>query len=244
MESSARPTFLLVHGAWEDASIWSGVVAELERRGRRAFAVSLPGRGPGAKPSEVTLDMLRDAALAAVRAEAQPVILVGHSFGGITISNVAEAAPERIRLLVYLAAYLPQSGQSLQALAFSDADSKAGPAFQVDESRMTASIRQDARADLFLNDGDATTRDGFASTMVDEPLAPLATPVTLTADRFGRVPRVYIHTARDQVVSPALQARMVAASPVLRSATIDAGHAPFLTRPAELAGLLVQISAD
>jgi pimeloyl-ACP methyl ester carboxylesterase len=239
-----QPSFILVHGAWEDAAIWHGVIEALEAEGRRAVAVQLPGRGPGAAPAaDVTLDALRDATLAAIRAEAAPVILVGHSFGGMTIANAAEAEPGLIGRLIFVAAYLPQSGESLQALAFSDADSRAGPNFRVDEARMVAAIAPEARAELFLNDAEEALRAGFAETMVEEPLAPLGTPVTLTEDRFGRVPRSYIRTARDQVVSPALQARMIAATPVEREVTIDTGHAPFLTRPAELARLLIEVSA-
>ncbi len=234
--------FILVHGAWEDASIWTGVRGELERHGHQAIAVDLPGRAGDATPKqEITLDHLRDRVLAAVQAQTTPVVLVGHSFGGMTISAVAEAAPEQIRRLVYVAAYLPQDGQSLQDLAFSDAESKAGPSFEVDTVNLVARIKREARADLFLNDGSETQRSAFPDTMVDEPLQPLGTPVTLPPERFGRVPKAYIQTARDQVVSPSLQARMIAATPVNTVVTIDTGHAPFLTRPAELAARLLAL---
>lgn len=236
-------TVVLVHGAWEDASIWGGVVAELESAGHVVQTVNLPGRAGDTTPtSQITLEAHRDAVLAVVRQSEAPVVLVGHSFGGMTISAVAEAEPGKIRRLVYVAAYLPQSGQSLQDLAFSDPDSKAGPNFEVDEPNLVARIKYEARADLFLNDADAALREGFADTMVDEPLIPLGTPVALTAERFGTVPKAYIRTLRDQVVSPALQERMLAATPVEHVVGIDSGHAPFLTRPAELAAAILDVA--
>jgi hypothetical protein len=96
-------------------------------------------------------------------------------------------------------------------------------------------VEKSARADLFCLDCNDQLRGAIPNLIVDEPLAPLATPVHLTADRFGTVDKVYIHTAKDQVVSPSLQAIMVAATPVTKEITIDTGHTPFLTDPEGLA---------
>jgi len=236
---SPKPTVVLVHGAFEDASVWKETRVLLEARGFKTVAVDLPGRPSAATQSPPSLDSYRETVLTAIRAEPAPVVLVGHSFGGITISNVAEAAPERISKLVYLAAYLPQSGQALTSLSQNDPGSKAGPAFRIDGARGVASIAFEARAGLFCNDCSPAVAAALPAQMVEEPLAPLATPVTLTAARFGTVNKVYIHTARDLVVSPALQATMVAATPVGREITIDTGHAPFLSNPRALANAIV-----
>jgi hypothetical protein len=58
--------------------------------------------------------------------------------------------------------------------------------------------------------------------------------VHLTNARFGQVDKVYVHTSKDQVISPAFQARMVAATPVRSETTLATGHTPFLTDPADL----------
>ncbi len=67
--------------------------------------------------------------------------------------------------------------------------------------------------------------------ILDEPLAPLATPVKLTEAKFGKVDKAYIHTAIDQVISPSYQAQMVASTPVRVEYTLQTGHTPFLTDP-------------
>jgi hypothetical protein len=71
-----------------------------------------------------------------------------------------------------------------------------------------------------------------------EPLAPLATPVHVTDANFGRVDKVYVHTALDQVISPAFQAKMVASTPVRAEVTLQTGHTPFLTDPDGLANAI------
>ncbi len=234
-----RPTVVLVHGAFEDASVWKETRTVLEARGFKTIAVDLPGRpSAGAVTTAPSLDLYRDTVLAAIRAEPRPVILVGHSFGGMTISNVAEAAPEKIQRLVYVAAYLPQDGQALTTLSQRDGESQAGKAFRIDAARGLASIAFEARAGLFCNDCAPAVAAALPAQMVDEPLAPLATPVKLTAARFGAVFKAYIHTNRDLVVSPALQATMVAATPVQRQLTLDTGHAPFLSNPRALANAI------
>src|SRR5579883_3239100 len=199
--SAETPVIVLVHGAFEDASVWQQVQRHLEKEGYQSTAVNLPGRGGDQTPkAEITMDVLRDAVVKVIKSQEQPVVLVGHSFGGMVISAVAEAVPERIRKLIYVAAYLPKSGESLQSLAMQDRDSKMGPHFQVNPAAMVATVGYESRADLFLNDGAPEQRRGFADTMVDEPLLPPGTPVTLSPERFGTVAKAYVRTAQDQVV--------------------------------------------
>src|SRR5476649_2250672 len=176
--AAEKPAIALVHGAFEDVHIWDGVSAKLQADGYRVIGVDLPGR-PGAPMATnlVTLDVYRDAVLKAIAGERQPVVLVGHSFGGMTLSAVAESAPARIRTLVYLAAYLPQDGESMMSLAQQDRDSKAGPALRIDKDKGIIAIDYAARADLFANGAPDGLRKVLPDLILDEPLAPIATPV-------------------------------------------------------------------
>jgi pimeloyl-ACP methyl ester carboxylesterase len=232
-------TYVLVHGAWMDARAWEKVTPLLENAGHRVIAPDLPGHGADTTPvRDIALDGYTDAIARIVRAQEEPVILVGHSMAGTVISQVAERQPERIATLVYLSAYLLQNGESLFQIATADGDSQLGPALVPDETNGVLGVRADALPGVFFNGCSEADTARYAALAKPEPLAPLATPVAVTAERYGRVPRVYIATARDRVISPAAQERMVAASPCRAVHTLDAGHASFLSHPAPLAGLL------
>lgn len=236
-----KPPIALVHGAFEDVHVWDGVAAGLKADGYQVITVDLPGR-PSAPlaADKVSVGLYRDTVLKAMASATRPVVVVGHSFGGIVISAVGEAAPKKVKTLVYLAAYLPKDGQSLMSLANTDRDSKIGPQLRIDKDKGLASINFAARADLFANDGPDSLRKALPDLILDEPLAPLATPSKLTAARFGKIDKVYIHTAQDQVVSPYLQQQMVAATPVRLELTLNTGHTPFLTDVAGLVNAIEQ----
>lgn len=232
---STAPTIVLLHGAFMDSSAWADVKTDLEARGRKVIAVNLPGRPSNPAPTgEQTLDKYREVVLSAIAGESKPVVLVGHSFGGITISNVAEAAPEKIAALVYVGAYLPKSGDSLQSLSARDKDSKTGPSFRVDTTKLVAFIDPANSGALFCNDCTPETQARAAAAMIEEPLPPPGMPVTLTA-KFAGVKKVYVRTGQDQVVSPTLQDQMMTATPVAQVIKLDTGHSPFFSQPKALA---------
>jgi pimeloyl-ACP methyl ester carboxylesterase len=237
--AAQKPTIVLVHGAFENSQVWGHVTAKLEADGYKVVAVDLPGRptNPMA-PDKVSLDLYENTVVKVLDSTKGPAVVVGHSFGGIVISGVAEQAPKKIKTLVYLAAYLPQNGDSLVSMAQKDADAKIGPHLQIQKEKGMASIEYSSRADLFANDGSEALRQAIPNLILDEPLAPLATPVKVTAANFGKIDKVYIHTALDQVISPAFQAQMVAATPVRAEYTLQTGHTAFLTDPNGLAAAI------
>jgi len=110
--------------------------------------------------------------LTALEDEKAPVVLVGHSFGGVTISNVAEAAPERVKTLVYVAGYVAVDDESTGQLSQADTGSAIGPNFRVDPMRGVVAIAQEARGEIFANDGTAQQKADLAAALVDEPGSP------------------------------------------------------------------------
>lgn len=234
--AAERQPIVLVHGAFENAHVWSHVSAKLEARGHQVVAVTLPGRlGAPMTPDKVSLDLYRDTVIQALNGLQQPAIVVGHSFGGIIISAAAEQVPQKVKTLVFVAAYLPQDGDSLVSMAQQDPDAKIGPRLQIDKDKGIAVVDYAARADLFANDGTDALRAAIPDLVLDEPLAPLVTPVHVTDAKFGKVDKVYVHTSLDQVISPAMQAKMVARTPVRLEFSVPTGHTPFLTDPEGLA---------
>ena len=102
---------MLIHGACHGGWCWEKVVRLLREKGNEVIAPDLPGHGSDKTPvQEVTLANCVNKVCSILDAQSKPVILVGHSMGGIVISQVAEERPEKSRLLVYLSAALVPSG--------------------------------------------------------------------------------------------------------------------------------------
>src|SRR5690349_4225979 len=229
---SLMSTYLLIHGAWHGGWCWHKVVPRLEKLGHRVLAPDLPSLGRDKTPvNRVSLPVWREFVCQLIDAESEPVILVGHSRGGIVISEVAEHRPDRIRTLVYLTAFLPRDGESLFDLAAQAVGSEVPPNMVMSEDKSSSVMRDDVIRSAFY--GECSDEDvALARTLLQpEPTLPLATPVHLTPANFGRVPRVYVECSRDHAITPPLQKQMMAATPCQRVLTIDTDHSPFLSRP-------------
>jgi pimeloyl-ACP methyl ester carboxylesterase len=239
--------YVLVHGAWQAPYVWDAVKATLISEGNNVTVVELPGHGSDMTvPSTLTLNTYRDKVLDAMSRINGKVILVGHSLGGMIISAVAEQNPSQIEKLVYLSAYLPTSGQSLLTLAHTDPGSILGDSVnhvavltQLNDG--TLDVLHSQIVNAFIQDGSTQAQNLVLQNYRVEPAIPFTNPVTLTAANFGSVEKVYIKTLQDHVVSPGLQARMIAASNVKTVYQLNTSHSSFLVKPDSVAILLTKI---
>jgi len=116
--------FILIHGAYHGAWCWDKVVPILKDKGHSAIALDLPGSGKDKTPiSHVTLDCYAQKICKFLDIQPEPVILVGHSLGGLSITQAAEYRPDKIKILVYLTAFLLQNGQSRLSVRDQDPES-------------------------------------------------------------------------------------------------------------------------
>lgn len=236
-------TFLLVHGAWHGAWCWYKVIPLLEQHGHTVIAPDLPSHGRDrTDPSRVTLSSYTDCIAAILDARSEPVILVGHSMGGIVITQTAEYRPEKIKTLAYVTGFLLKNGQTLLDIAQADATAQVLPNLEFSPDQKLGSVRPTALRNVFYND---CSEEDFAlarAALVPQPLAPFATPMATTPERFGRVARVYLECLRDNAISPSAQKTMYAASPCNRIIPLDRSHSPFLSAPVELATHLLSLA--
>jgi pimeloyl-ACP methyl ester carboxylesterase len=241
LESKPVSTYILVHGAWHGGWCWHRIVARLQRASQTVVAPDLLSLGRDCTPpGEVTLARWADQIATVARSAAEPVVLVGHSRGGIVLSEVAERVPERIRALVYVTAFLLEDAQSLREAAALDAHSLVPAAMEIAADHQTATIRSSSVREVFY--GQCSDEDvALAQSLLrPEPLAPLATPVRTSSERFGKVPRVYVECTADRAMTLAAQRRMQAALPCRQRFTLECDHSPFFSRPEELGDLLLQ----
>lgn len=234
----SKPPVVLVHGAWMGAWSWSSVSSELQTQGSTVYTVELPAHGQDSgSVATASLGAYADRVGAALDQAGSPAVLVGHSMAGMVISTVAERRPDDISRLIYVAGYLPKSGQSLQELASTDADSQLGPNLMLNANG-TVGVKRTALTSVFCADCSTSQSAALDANYRDEPAAPNAEKVALSAANFGRVPKHYVFTLQDKAVSPALQQRMVAATPVTSSTTVVTSHAAMLSQPQQLAAIL------
>jgi pimeloyl-ACP methyl ester carboxylesterase len=107
-------TFVLVHGAWAGGWKWRFVAPRLRRAGHEVLAPTLTGLGERAHLANPDIDLevhVEDVAALLEMEDLRGIVLVGHSYGGMVVTGVAERAPARIRRLVYLDAFVPQDGK-------------------------------------------------------------------------------------------------------------------------------------
>ncbi|MGH6988973.1 MAG: alpha/beta fold hydrolase [Stellaceae bacterium] len=229
-------TFVLVHGAWHGAWCWQKLVPLLEAEGHRVVAPDLLGLGEDQTPlAQVTLDAWTEQICRVLDAESEPVILVGHSRGGLIISQVAERRPDKIAKVVYLTAMLVKNGEAglpaLGALGHTPLQDYMVP----DTAGTSITVRDEGIKPSFYgmcSDDDLALARPL---LRREPVEPSTTPVTVSERNFGRVPRVYIECRRDGAILPAMQKAMYTASPCGQIITMDTDHSPFFSAPAELA---------
>jgi pimeloyl-ACP methyl ester carboxylesterase len=226
-------TIVLVHGHMHGAWCWEKVVPLLEAKGHTVVAFDLPARGTDKTAHDAaSLELFVEAAGRVVRAQAEPVVLVGHSAGGTVLSEIAERMPDRVARLVYVAAMLLPDGESI----FSAFVTKTpmDPALAIDGA---SAIKTDDRLirRRFYN----TSSDADAARAIEklcaEPIPPMTQPVRITAERYGRVKRAFIQTRFDNAVPIVAQAAMCAALPCDPVIVMDTDHSPFLSAPQEFA---------
>lgn len=278
---------VLVHGAWHNAETWKEILPRLRAEGLIAEALDLPGAGANAlapktynqrpldpaafatepSPNAKTSQQERTAAVMALvdkvaEKTGRPVVLVGHSMGGVTVSQVAEAAPEKIAAAVYLTAFMLPTGMPAGAMiadneTMSDslvktllmADPQKVGALRLDPRSEDATYRGRMKATFYGDVSDAQFEAAAENLHPDEPASVAGVPSPITPESFGTVQRHYIHCTEDRAIVMEGQQKMVALvdaampSPTIQH-TLVASHSPFLSIPDDLAAILAKIATQ
>jgi pimeloyl-ACP methyl ester carboxylesterase len=239
-----QKTFVIVHGAFQGPYAWTDVKSQLESQGQKVIVVQLPGHGSDTtNPSQISMNSYRDSVIAAINATTGTVVLVGHSMGGMVISAVAEAIPGRISKLIYLAAFVPQNGQTLLQIASQDSVGLLGPQLVPSPDYLTLKISDTTKIpQVFCADGSAQVQQELLANYKPEPAIPFNNPISITSAGFGSVSKVYIHTANDQALGMPLQNKMVSWAGITKVYSINSSHCPQLSMPAALTTLLLQVA--
>jgi len=221
--ATTSTNIVLVHGFWADGSSWSKVIPILKIAGHKVIAVQLP------------LHSLADDIATVKRAIellGGPTILVGHSYGGIVITNAAYNNPN-VTGLVYIAAVAPNEGQSLGD--FFDVK-KLPKDFLKTDSGGFAYINPDLFHDMFAQDLDPAQADIMATTQKPPSLSILAEKSGPPA--WKQLPTWYEVSGNDRMIPPDAE-RMFAKQINATTISVNASHVAFISHPDQIAGLIL-----
>jgi len=240
-----KKTFILVHGSWHSAWNWHKVSPLLEKRGHTVFAIDLPGMGRDKTPVEqVTMHMAVQKICSVIDSVEGRVILVGHSKNGIMISQAAEYRPERIEKLVYLAAYLIPDGKTQREYSMQDTNGILKPYVTLHEETKSTTLGPEIYKEGLYHDCEDYIAELAKVLLSHEPFVTGVTPLQLTDDNYGRVPRYYIECTEDRAVTPFIQQKMYTEMPCKKIYKMATSHSPFFSQPSGLVETLLDIVGE
>ena len=219
-----KPSIVLVHGAFADASSWSKIIPILERDGYYVTAVQIPLTS---LPDDIaTTKRVLDAQKGAV-------VIVGHSYGGAVITGAAAGA-KNVKSLVYVAAFAPDDNEPLAA-----AGSKfAAPA-------LNAALAPDSAGFLYVDRAkfhedfceDVPAAEARVMAAAQKPLAGSAFGASVPVAAWKTIPTWYIVAKNDRAINPDLE-RFYAKRANAKTIEIASSHVPFLSHPQSVAKVI------
>ena len=226
--AAAKPTVVLVHGAFADASGWTGVATRLDRLGYPVVAPPNPLRGVASDAAYIK------SFLSTIKG---PIILVGHSYGGMVITNAA-VGNANVKALVYVAAYAPDQGDTVAGLSALAKGGQIGPAtldfrpFPLADgtSALEGYIKLDVFHKIFAADLDAKTARAMALTQRPAAASALGEPSGVPA--WKTIPSYYEVAGKDLAIGTAAEKIMAKRIGAKKTIVVkNASHVVFISQP-------------
>jgi pimeloyl-ACP methyl ester carboxylesterase len=223
-----KPTIVLVHGAFADASGWAGVTERLQSRGYTVVAPANPLRGVASDAAYLR---------SVLSTISGPIVLVGHSYGGVVITNAATGNPN-VKALVYVAAYAPDEGESIGSLSALIPGGMIGPAtltilpFPAPDgsTALEGIITPSVFRDVFAADLPARTAAVMASAQRPAALQLLGEPSGVPA--WKTIPCWYLIAGRDNAIGTNLERVMAKRIPHVTAIEVNgASHVAMISHP-------------
>lgn len=225
---TAKPTIMLIHGAFADALGWQRVIPILQHDGYQVTAVEIP------------LESLAGDVATTKRAidgQEGPVVLVGHSYGGAVITGAA-AGESKVKALVYLAAFGPEGGEAVGAF---------GDKYPVD---LAKALKPDSAGFLYVDRAqfqqdfaaDVDPADVAVMAVTQKPLNSSVFTASVPVAAWKTIPSWYVVSKRDHAINPDLE-RFYAKRMKAHTSEVDASHVAFISHPKEIAAVIEEAAS-
>jgi pimeloyl-ACP methyl ester carboxylesterase len=218
---------VIVHGAFADGSGWEGVFRILTNDGYHVTIVQNP---------LVSLDADVKATQDVLDAQDGPAVLVGHSYGGAVITQAGNDL--KVKSLVYVAAYLPDAGESVGDLLGKADPAAVAPPIQIDPKKGTALIDRSKFPEFFAADIDRNKAEFLAASQA--PLGLAAVSAKLTTAAWKSKPSFYIVASEDRMIPPSDERKFAKRAGAVQEFEIKASHAVFISQPDQVAKVIEQ----
>jgi pimeloyl-ACP methyl ester carboxylesterase len=232
-------TFVLVHGAWHGGWKWRHVAPILRRSGHDVFAPTLTGLGERAHLARPGIDLdlhVQDVVAVLETEDLREVVLVGHSYGGMVVTGVAEHCAERISRLVYLDAFVPENGKCLLDYVERAVPERAARFRR--EGEETGSVAPPAVSTWGVT---RPEQAAFARPRENRhPYRCLTQPVRLANPRARELPRTFVYCSSPATGSFDQFAEKYRGDPAWRFYELKTGHDCMILVPEEVAAVLLQ----
>jgi pimeloyl-ACP methyl ester carboxylesterase len=226
--------YILIHGAWHGGWAWDRVAPLLTKAGHLVIAPDLPTQ------EGVTLAHYVDFIANLIDEQEEPVILVGHSMAGVILSALAERMPDKIAKNIYLCALLLENGKC--ALDMFQAYPTPHMECDFNSDYSSCVVKPDMIVNALYNTCDAADTAQASAKLTPQATAIFSTPLVISEENYGRVPRFYIECTKDHALLPEMQQAMSKAMPGTQVFSLDTDHAPFLSMAGKLSDILLTIS--
>jgi len=171
----------------------------------------------------------------------EKVLLLGHSKNGVLISQAAEYRPDKIEKLVYLAAYLIPNGKTQREYSVQDTGGWLKPYVTIHPDLNASTLQPEIYKEGLYHDCEDYITELAKLLLSYEPIESGITPLQLSDEHYGRVPKVYIECTEDRAVTIFMQRKMYAETPCDHIYSMDTSHSPFFSKPEELCGILCNL---
>ncbi|HWZ57942.1 MAG TPA: alpha/beta hydrolase [Gemmatimonadaceae bacterium] len=222
--SDKQPTIVLVHGAWADGTSWQHVIPLLERDDYTVIAV------------QIALESLADDVAVTkrvIRAQPGPVVVAGHSYGGMVMTSAAAGEPN-VQALVYISAFAPDAGESIAAVSANFAPTPAVAAGVPDAAGYLYLDRAKFH-DVFC--ADVSDAEAAVMNAVQKPLNSAIFGATLDAAAWKSIPSWFLVSQEDRAINPD-QERFYAKRMNAKTIEVKSSHVSLVSHPVEVTKLI------
>ena len=239
-------TFVLVHGSWHDGSAWEPVRAYLAEKGHRAFSPTIAGHGTGVDKNVNHAQCTQSIIDFILEKDLRDFVLLGHSFGGTILSQVAPALPERMRRLIFWNAFVCEDGNSLL-------DEVPGyyralfAELVAQSSDNTVTLPFPIWREAFINDADLELAQAAYARLSPEPYQPFCDKLDMKPFHALDIPRSFLNCTEDIALPPGewgWHPRMSNRLGLYRLVQMPGSHEVIFTNPTGLAKKIIEAGRD